>query len=490
MAIIDADELTAGTRLESRVCIVGAGPVGISLSLRLAELGISSLLLESGGREPEDDTQGLAAGRMRTANTDLGPDLELSTMRVRMLGGSTNHWGGASRPFSEVDFEPNAWRGGHGWPILRSDALEFVDAAASFLRLDPARWGVSDWYADAPPVEDPNLEEQVFQVLPMPAGSAYHEDLERSERVELVLHTNATRVRLDESGTRVTELELKTLAGADLSAMAAVYVLAAGGVETPRLLLASRDDVSAGVGNSSGLVGRYFADHPALRPLPLVPGPRAAKPEAISVAPAFEVTKVLTLTEGAQRRLELPGAHLSFAEFGPPAVPDPEIAGGVEALANLGSPDPYELRWVVIAFETIPNAESRVTLSDERDPLGEPRAFVDWQLSDDDEGVMQRTIELFARHLARAGIGRLRAQPHRGSWREQVDVSSHHMGTMRMGTSASDSVVDTNLRLHDIENLYAAGSSVFPSFADVNPTLNAIALCYRLAEHLRREVTT
>jgi choline dehydrogenase-like flavoprotein len=138
--------------------------------------------------------------------------------------------------------------------------------------------------------------------------------------------------------------------------------------------------------------------------------------------------------------------------------------------------------------EQVPNPASRVTLSDERDPLGIPRAQLDWRLSELDREGVAKLARTVGTELGRLGAGRLRLRDwtlETGGWPEDLQGGHHHMGTTRMADDPKAGVVDRNCRVHGIDNLYVAGSSVFPTAGYANPTLTILALTLRLADHLR-----
>jgi choline dehydrogenase-like flavoprotein len=146
---------------------------------------------------------------------------------------------------------------------------------------------------------------------------------------------------------------------------------------------------------------------------------------------------------------------------------------------------------VAIGFDTIPNPDSRVVLNDSvRNELGERTAEVQWRFTADDEANMAAVVELVARQLAVLGVGRLDTIAPQGTWAASVEGQHHHMGTLRMSASPSSGVVDPNLRSHDIVNLFASGSSVFPTYGHVNPTLNIVALSLRLGDYLADQEVT
>jgi choline dehydrogenase-like flavoprotein len=138
------------------------------------------------------------------------------------------------------------------------------------------------------------------------------------------------------------------------------------------------------------------------------------------------------------------------------------------------------------ACEQIPNPASRVGLSTEKDALGLPKILLDWRLTDQDLRSLVEHTHSLALEFGALGIGRmLRNQEQEAAWPERVRGGNHHMGTTRMHDDPKQGVVDRNSRVHGVDNLYVAGSSVFPTSGAANPTLTLIALTLRLACHLR-----
>jgi choline dehydrogenase-like flavoprotein len=137
-------------------------------------------------------------------------------------------------------------------------------------------------------------------------------------------------------------------------------------------------------------------------------------------------------------------------------------------------------------LDPAPNADSRVTLASERDAFGVPRARLDWRLSDIDRHSAERALEALGQEVGRTGIGRLqiRFEPN-APWPEDLEGGYHHMGTTRMSADPRKGVVDADCRVHGLDNLYIAGSSVFTTGGSATPTMTLIALALRLADHLR-----
>lgn len=486
MAIINSDELAPGAVLRAAVGIIGGGPAGMTVALRLAEQGIDSVLCESGAEDYDDRVQQLYEG-------EASGYWDLTSTRLRQFGGSTNHFNGQSRPLDEIDFGEVSWRPGTRWPIDYAELTRYLPQAAELLGLVPGSWEASDWFDDLPaaPMEANGIVPVVFQARGYPFNLRHGTTLANASRCTVVQGVNATGVVVNDGGNWVERVDLVTLDGKGLTLEANRYVIATGGIESARLLLASTGGSDAGVGNSSDLVGRYFADHPASPVLPLVlPGVGEWQlPSRMQEGPFGDevfVSAQLSITDEAQRARSLPGFHMRLASFPQPFPDDGPTAAVAALVAPLAVDTPYA-GLVNIGFDTVPNPDSRVTLSSGRNELGEPTAKVDWRLSADDELLMQAVVLEVAAYLARVGAGRLDTRPPKGTWTDSVEGQHHHMGTLRMAASPRQGVVDPDLRFHDVGNLYAAGSAVFPTYGHVNPTLNIVALSLRLGDHLARE---
>jgi hypothetical protein len=157
--------------------------------------------------------------------------------------------------------------------------------------------------------------------------------------------------------------------------------------------------------------------------------------------------------------------------------------GWISSSAN----GPNKGAWIDLNFEQRPNWNSRVQLGPDRDMFGQRRVHVDWRLSDTDGQTAKRALELAAQEFGRLGLGRCRINFDFGKdahWPSNMIASCHHSGTARMADTPTRGVVDANCRVHSVDNLYVAGSAVFPTAGYANPTLTIVALAQRLAEYL------
>ena len=153
---------------------------------------------------------------------------------------------------------------------------------------------------------------------------------------------------------------------------------------------------------------------------------------------------------------------------------------------------PYDLSRPIRFYtrlEQCPNPDSRVKLIGEQDALGLNRIALDWQLTDLDKRSLRRSQELIGAEFGRLGVGRFKLDDwllaDDNSWPEDLHGGHHHMGTCRMSDDPKRGVVDRDCRVHGFDNLYVAGSAVYPTTGYVNPTLTVVALALRLADHLK-----
>jgi choline dehydrogenase-like flavoprotein len=143
---------------------------------------------------------------------------------------------------------------------------------------------------------------------------------------------------------------------------------------------------------------------------------------------------------------------------------------------------------MTMMMEQTPHWGNRVRLGNEHDINGVKKIVIDWQLHEEDKQRVWNSLDLVARGVGANNMGRVKVLKERSErlWASQLGFSQHHMGTTKMGTSIDDSVVDKNLKIHNTNNFYVAGSSVFPTGGHVPPTLTITALAIRLARHLEQ----
>ena len=492
-AFIDARSVPTGTVLQPDLAIIGGGPAGISLAMALASTPIRIVLLESGGMVFEPKTQKLYEG-----STVGAPYVTLEASRLRYLGGSSNHWGGWSRPMDKIDFEERAWMPYSGWPFGRETLARYYPRAQALCEAGPFIYDdVAKWSATLDPtiaLGDGGVVTRWFQfskmrgsVLPTHFGERYADDLKRIKRLGVYLHANATRLGLDASGAKINQIDMATLSGHKFTVKPKVTVLAMGAIEIARLMLASNDVAPDGVGNAHDLVGRFFADHPIPRDtatLVLFDGTLARYYQNIQDIHGAVMRAGLFPSEGYRRKNAVMDSsttienNIDLDELGQAAVAATAAALGVDASGAKA----YSLG---CGMEVTPDPNRRFTLDAGRDALGMPRLKLHMRIADSDFTHFRQTLKELGRQLLVSRTGMLRLNlKERDEWLNGLDWGCHHMGTTRMHVDPRKGVVDANLQVHGISNLFVAGSSVFPTYSAANPTMNLVALTLRLADHL------
>jgi choline dehydrogenase-like flavoprotein len=497
LTFIDANQPDDGSVFESDICIVGAGAAGIAASIALADKGWSVGVLESGGLEFDRATHELCAGPI------IGDAYPWEMARMRFFGGSTNHWGGQCRRLSEIDFEKLPWVADSGWPFAKAEldpyydrALEIVDIPAGYERVE----NVVDDIAEYPPLLGP-LTDSFAPIVwlkspPTRMGIKYRRAISASGRIRCYLRANAIELIPDEQGRTIRRLEARTLQGRQLSFRARVFLLCAGSIENARLLLLSSSVDPRGIGNAHDLVGRYFAEHcvQSLKRRMILAAPagkRGFQEEHLqrrARKAGLPVTHVLfgfAATERLRRRHSLLGFSLGMSRGG---KLDPErMEDAVAALLASEPPsaaDPREAHGydVWIMAEQAPNPNNRLYLVQEKDALGLRKTALDWKVTEADRRNMLQGMRLFSRDLARSGNGRVRV-PSLDDF-EGPFLVGHQMGTTRMSADPRKGVTNPYGRVHDIANLFIAGSSVFPTYGYVNPTLTLLGTTLRTVDHI------
>jgi len=297
-------------------------------------------------------------------------------------------------------------------------------------------------------------------------------------------------------GGALREVIAGSLKGNRFRVRAKAFVLAAGGIENVRLLMQSRSVHGEGIGNDHDLLGRFFMEHPHLHVGFVTftrPGGSLEMYRQHSQDPILghESLGVLCPSPDLQRRERI--LNLSVQLYPAPRERLSDFVRGVGRMAartdagfaSTGAAGDLVSANLYARVEPSPHPDSRVTLGSDRDALGMQRVKLDWRLPATDSDSLRRSLVAFGRELGRAGRGRLfvrltEARPWPGA-----SGGDHHMGTTRMASEPAGGVVDPDCAIHGMDNLYVAGSSVYPTAGFANPTLTIVALALRLADHLR-----
>jgi choline dehydrogenase-like flavoprotein len=519
MAFIDARTLPDASRIDADLVIIGGGLVGITLAKELAGGPLKVAILESGGREIDEAIQGLYAGTAVVKAPD-NPDKPFDDYpvqsRARVLGGSGMIWGGKCVPLDPADFAARPWAPHSGWPMTRQQLQPFYDRACDLLEIprfdaddkalkDPARPPLAldprDGFFSAPRVFT-----RYSGGVDKAAFDRFRTAFADAPNITVYLHANVTQIRLAPNGDkegddRVEGLDVACLDGKRHTAIGGTYVLAVGGIENVRLLLASNGVRPEGIGNRRDLVGRFFQGHVTYA----LDGDAESEGTAVQISRQASMSLYLNPGRSAAHCVVAAGlpaqARMGTGNFtatlyaaeetgaGTPTQAETRTVRRVATRIDATAQGDGQLLGFFAMSEHFPNPDSRVTLDPSaRDPLGMPRIHLEWRYAKADWDSLERSAAGFGDALGGSGQGRACWPIQRRKLLEISSASRHHMGATRMSADPTKGVVDPNLKVHETTNLYVAGSSVFPTSGIANPTLTILALAMRLADHLKRDM--
>lgn len=552
--IEDARSIPKNTLLEADLCILGGGAAGIAVALEYLESGRSVILVPGGGPGQTADGIDLYRGKV----SPKGSHEPLEENRIRMWGGTTTVWGGRCVPFDPIDFEERSWIPNSGWPIKHDDLKGYIAKANQL-----SEAGVADF--DARSVF-PSTQTEIIngfdddQIVSWPLerwstptdySKRYRQKIQSAPNVRVLLYAHGIHLQMDDAGKSVAHVTAACSPNCHFQIRAKNVVLACGALENARLLLASNNILSKGIGNQHDLVGRYYQSHRfgvcgyavlndpdkdfiyefekddadvyCRRRFWLTP--KAQQEREVNNVVGFFFRNVSGSSEHRNAMVSvimLVKTVLGGAKKGPKRLfgilkaqrnelishvwiilkDGPSIFVQLGAVAYTRFFQKRRLPMILppkksnrfpLFYQTehAPLYESRVTLDESsKDDFGMPRLDVQICFSEIDFRTIRTFISIFKERLESSGLGYFQmskdeedALKHAES--QSFNSNSHNIGTTRMSHDPIHGVVDSNCKVFDVDNLYLAGSSVFPTSSHANPTLMIIALALRLADNLK-----
>lgn len=541
--------LTMITKIDSDekiwdLCVVGTGPVGMAIALEFDRLGQDVLVLESGDVGVSRALESASAAEI--VDPKRHATMELAVCRA--LGGTSWTWGGRCVAYDEIDWMPRDFVADASWPVDRTEIEPWYGPATQYLLCGTDTFSIpygqkltdgltldriERWAREAKVIlthRERLLASPYIHLSLRSTVTALHLSPDGRHANRLTVdspsgsHTvRARRIILAMGGVETTRLLLHTqrqspasMGGVDgplgryymghISGKIASIVLNDPGAiadldfkldETHsyirrRFMLTTESQIEHKVLNTA-----FWPDNPAFYD----PSHRSGVLSSVFLALAFPPTgrkllsEAIRLAHTGPRPYKL-AAHLRNAIFGAPQgamdiyrilrdrfICKPKKPGFL--VSNRGGR--YALHYHA---EQVPNAESRITLGRELDCFGVPRARIDLRYTEQDVESVIDSHKLLDSALRSNGIGRLEFMYPSTHLREHVYEQAtdgyHQVGSTRMGLDPARSVVDANLKVHGVDNLFVASSSVFPTAGQANSTLLAVAFGVRLVDHLNK----
>jgi 2-polyprenyl-6-methoxyphenol hydroxylase-like FAD-dependent oxidoreductase len=510
---------------KSNVLIVGSGPVGLILGVALENLGFSVLILEAGGyfldKSVQDDLHGQCVGAALPG---------LSVGRTRQIGGGLNVWGGQLALLEDGDLLRVGTNGWLSWPISHDElydsmgeVLKILDATAIDLHVTPGsiqresrlahRYGLKMFRTAW--LRRPTL------------GSAFWANLRRTRSITLVYNLSCVGIDYDASSERVSGVVATSTLGKRVCLKAGHTILAAGSLENARLLLLPTAKGGRARWHDYKWLGAGFNEHidATTARIEIVNRSRINDIFDPIVYRGFKYSPKITWAESHRTGREITASgiliwpqhtrnalselvSLGRALFVQRQVRDmlmlPKVvASSVRQIFPLAYRYARQRRigsfshgdaYLGVSTEQPVRVESKITLSThERDRHGVPRLVVNWVRGGEELSSLREFTAAVQCWLEKEKLAVVHIDPSlaRGDleFLDKTYDGLHHAGTTRMGRSQATSVVDTDLRVHGVRNLYVCGASTFPSSGCANPTLTAMALAVRLAKTIAADET-
>ena len=444
-----------------QVVIVGSGPAGITLALNLEKKNIKSLIIEAGEKEVSYRSQDFYKGEV----IGLFPK-NLDALRLRQFGGTSGHWGGSCRTLDSYDFDK--------WPIKKNDLDKYLDEACKILDIKKGNYIDKELDGDIKKIE--------WRTSPVRFYEKYYQHLLNSKYIYFTLNTSLLNFEIDNK--KVTSINCLTKNGKRFKIHKKLFVLASGGIENSRILKWSASKNNKNILNKLP-VGNYFMEHP-WKTVGYAIGSEIEfnkffKSSAVSFAPTKNfIKKNKILNANFMLKMENKNQNQELNNVCFELNAKNQLISFVEKTKDLcGSR-------IVSSWEQDPIYENRIELGKKKDPYGIPVPKIIYRKTK----IMKETIRIILENLGNKfiekNIGRIAIENffYDDSKSFMTDAGYHHLGGTRMGDNPTESVVDKNLKVHFLDNLYILGSSVFPTGGHANPTLSIVQLSLRLSDHL------
>lgn len=544
---VNAGSIDDGATLDCDVCVIGAGAAGLTVAHELAGSGLSVVVVAGGGKRRRARDQALYRGTVIDPEQHSWAD----RFRERRYGGTTAIWGGRCLPYDAIDFETRSYVPHSGWPFGRETLDPYYARAAVYCEIGAPLFDAALALPDRPAALLPGFDSPAVTSTsierfsrPTDFGALLERRLRAAATVRVLLDAHCIGLVGTPNGGAIEQVRCATFKPSRFAIRARFTVVAAGGLETARLLLAARAQSEAPLAIESSWLGHGYMGHlngtigeiQFTRPPEQINYGYEMTPDGIYCRRRFWITpavqrelgllnvmfrlhhppindpahhqpvlsamylvKDLVLYEYSRKMREgrslrnLLGhvrnvvAHpLALSRFGVDWIDRRLLRSRQLPSVALYSPTGHYS--IEFHSEQAPDPGSRVILGEATDRFGMPELVIDWRAGAIDVLSVQRAYGVLQRAFAATDAGELRLDPAgmATAIRRDGAVGGHHLGTVRMADRIERGVVDSQCRLFGIQNGFVASGAALPTSSQANPTLTIVALAVRLADHLKR----
>lgn len=519
MSIIDLKYAKDIQFLKTEVCVIGSGPAGGILAAYLAKKKIEVLVLESGSKSGSYNV-GQINTNLLEKNVQIG--------RAFQFGGTSNLWSGRTHPLEEIDFHHRSWIPFSGWPFDLKTLIPYYKMVSKLIEIPQYNYFTKRNKSNSINFDlftqfqnkGAKLEGKLFQWAKKNFNvSTYLLDIITNyPNLSVILNAHVSRLEEKSNGSEVNSVLVLKPDGNTLKIKARYVVLAAGGIETPNILLNSNNVKSNGIGNEHDVVGRYLSTHPKADMAAVILN------RSLNTNNAFFMRKPLEsgsyrvgigFSKATQKRFKLLNHYMQFSPlmeyrankafeflFNRKVINNEIldrkklILGFMSGLGKMGneiigrvihhkiSTNKFILRGFLDQY---PNKENRVMVSFEKNKTN--KVNIKWRYTDDDKESVLKFFSHLDKVLKENNLGKVEYSRLQNSkdW-PLIGIHSHFMGTTRMGTNIKTSVTNENALVHGSRNLYIAGPSLFPTYGFANPFLTIGALSLKLGDYLLKQI--
>ncbi len=452
------------------VAIFGSGPAGITTALELEKKNIKCLIIEAGDENYSKTSQEFYKSKI------IGDQItELSSSRLRQFGGTSGHWGGWSKPMEKYNLEL--------WPLKANDLDFYLKRTSEIL-------GINQQFRKSSLNEFFNLIE--FQYSKVKFADKFSNHIKNSNNILLVLNTQLSHFVGYNSNTEYAacisgdiEKEVRTK----------YFILACGGIENSRLLLWTRNKNQEFIDNDLP-IGKYWMNHPwILSGVGVINKKKlkkklennfleydgvlhfAAKKELIIKKKILSAAIYMDAKEDTKIYKEIVKDILCVApEYG-------------KQIARMVFKKDLKCGNIFMQLEENSTENNKIVLDDEKDKFGIPMAKLFYKKSKYSLKTAKLFLEEFGNLCRKDDLGRIAIKDNIYNLEGFDSLGAyHHLGGTRMGINQFDSVVNKDLKVHGINNLYVSGSSNFVTGGYTNPTFTIIQFAIRLADKINKRL--